>query len=156
MTTNKQEDKYEQASQQAQAKFEAIKEMVEALQKASEPVHIDSEYETAIQAIHEDALSVEIRGDWIAVDNYDCAHKDLAKPVEYRILLCTGGPAVRITGRLGENCQPVTTRLEMQDWFIPWQEYRPINCDDTTFVSRIDTKAEEILLRYAECFYYGE
>jgi hypothetical protein len=44
-----------------------------------------------------------------------------AKPSEFMILLCTGGPAVRIRGELDRYSEPEKPRIEYQDWFTPWQ-----------------------------------
>ena len=92
----------------------------------------------AREAISEDPLSVEVRSDWhLPGDGND-------KPTEYKVLLCTGGPACRIVGDLDLYPQPFTAKLEYQDWFIPWKLYRT-------------TEEEyEALLTYAQQFYYGE
>jgi hypothetical protein len=155
------EDNLADAKRQGQAQFESIKEMVEALERANESAweappepfgNFDDANEAARRAIEEDALSVQVRSGW-----YQPGAKDADKaPAEYEILLCTGGPACRIVGQLSEHGEPTTARLEVQDWFQPWTEYRPTNPDDKTFASRIDTKAESIMLTYARCFYFGE
>jgi hypothetical protein len=61
-------------------------------------------------------------------------------PEEYEILLSTGGPALRIYGKLGRDDEPETAELQMQDWFLPWQRY---------------PTAEEPLLQFARYFYFG-
>ena len=61
---------------------------------------------------------------------------------EYKITLCTGGPAVRIVGEL-DNGYPHSASLEYQDWGTPWTAYW------------LKEEEEEILLEYAQCFYYG-
>ena len=95
--------------------------------------------EEARQAISEDPLAVEVRTDWHSPgDEND-------KPTEYFILLCTGGPAVRIIGKLDEYQQPETAEIEYQDWFIPWVRYA-----DTT------SEEDEALLTYARQFYFSE
>ncbi len=143
----KTEDRLADAKRQGQAQFDSIKEMVAAL---------DCEIEDADgprQRIEEDALSVQVRSGWYSPGGDDPSD---TKPAEYEILLCTGGPACRIIGQLDQHGEPETARLEVQDWFQPWTEYRPVNPDDKTFASRIDTKAESIMLAYARCFYFGE
>jgi hypothetical protein len=95
--------------------------------------------DSAREAIDNDPLSVEVRSDWhSAGDKGD-------KPTEYRILLCTGGPAVQITGDLDEYGQPENAKLEYQDWFTPWTEYT-----DTT------SEEDEYLEKYAQQFYFAE
>src|ERR1700747_1090864 len=58
----------------------------------------------------EDALEVSVRGDW-----HTPGDADNSKPTEYYILLGTGGPATRITGKLDEWCQPEKAVFEYQD-----------------------------------------
>jgi len=93
----------------------------------------------AREAISEDPLSVEVRSDW-----HEPGSKD-DKPTEYKILLCTGGPAVRIIGELDEYGQPETAKIEYQDWFTPWVSY-----------ANTSSEEDETLLTYARQFYYGE
>lgn len=59
----------------------------------------------------------------------------------YEITLAGGGPAVRISGELDEHNEPYTARIEYQDWFTQWTEYRPAS--------------EELLLRFAQRHYFG-
>ena len=70
----------------------------------------------ASEAISEDPLSVEVRSGWTTLGN------DL-EPEEYAILLCTGGPAVRIRGELDSDGDPCRAWIEYQDWGTPWREY---------------------------------
>lgn len=65
------------------------------------------------------------------------------EPDQYRILLCTGGPAVQITGKLDEHNEPESAEIQHQDWGTPWTGYH----------NGID---EEVLLKYARQFYFGE
>lgn len=92
--------------------------------------------EDAEQRIHEDALSVEVRSGW-------ASSKDEFEPEEFCILLSTGGPATRIIGELRDG-QPYSARLQVQDWFTPWTDYRG------------DKVSHDDLLAYAACFYFGE
>jgi hypothetical protein len=108
------------AARAAKAQYESIKEMVQALKDAEEA----NARKEAKQAIQEDPLSV--REGW-----RNPGEK------EFNILLCTGGPAVRIIGKLGEYGEPFSARLQYQDWFTSWEDYRPEDDD-----------AEEILLTY--------
>ena len=87
----------------------------------------------ARQRIQEDALSVEIGGWWMPGND--------PEPDQYRVLLTTGGPAVRIIGELDRG-EPYSARLEVQDWSKPWTQYREAD--------------EDVLLSYARCFYYGD
>jgi len=70
----------------------------------------------ALQSVQEDPLSVEVRSGWHTPGKG-------AGDEEFMILLCTGGPAVRIMGKLDEYGQADRAWLEYQDWFTPWTEY---------------------------------
>jgi hypothetical protein len=131
------EEKFKQeAAEYAASSVANIREMVEALQAAGDD---DTKREDAETAIHEDALSVEVRSGW-----YSPGDTDAAKPAEYNILITTGGPAARIVGDLDQYGQPTNARFEYQDWFQPWTEV-PLQSKDT-----------DILLTYAQQFYFGE
>ena len=125
---------------QAKAQLASVIEMVEALAKAEEDKDDDA-WDEAERAIHEDALEISVRSDW---HNPGIDPNEASAPVEYYILLCTGGPAVRIIGELNEHGEPFTADLQYQDWSTPW--------------STIPTVEEEkqAMLRYAQCFYWGE
>lgn len=90
--------------------------------------------EDARQRIQEDPLSVEVRSDWASPGEELTAG-------EFQILLCTGGPAVRIMGELDRG-EPVRAWLEYQDWGTPWTQY---------FGARSET-----LCQYARHFFFGE
>jgi hypothetical protein len=95
----------------------------------------------AEQRIHEDPLSVQVREGWHSPG-------ENLPPAEFEILLCTGGPAVRMRGTLLDpDSQPDKPRLEYQDWGTPWTEYRP---------AAEVTRYRETLLAYARQFWYGE
>lgn len=116
------------SEQQAQTQLESIKEMV---------ANLETKPDEARETIEADPLGVEIREGWHTPG-------ERSDETEYTILLCTGGPAVRIIGELNEYHEPETARLEHQDWGTPWTEYR------------LSSKDEQILIQYASCFYYGE
>jgi len=97
----------------------------------------------AEQRIHEDPLSVQVRNDW-----HDPGKPGGTDPVEYEILLCTGGPAVRIRGTLDQYSQPDTARLDYSDWGTPWTQYRHPAAEATRY--------RETLLAYARQFWFGE
>lgn len=94
----------------------------------------------ARQNIQDDPLSVEVRSDW-----HTPGEPDNSGPYEFTILLCTGGPAVRIIGYLDEHAYPERARVEYQDWGTPWTEY---------FIK--DPEDRDAVLLYAQEFYYGE
>jgi hypothetical protein len=90
------------------------------------------------ERIEEDPLSIEVRGDW-----HTPGDEDGNTPTEYKILLCTGGPACQIIGDLDQYGQPKSARLMHQDWFKPWEE-------------QISGVAQSTLERYASFFYFGD
>ena len=172
MTTQKLAVKVDERSEsQARSQFESIKDMVTHLKhtqvcqdagcnlpdadiyaglglyyKKHHPTHgrkateqMREEYhnrENTEQHIHEDPLSVEVRSDWHTPGSE-------SREGEYRILLCTGGPACRIVGQLSQYSEPETARIEHQDWGTPWTEYR------------LDSDEEKIVLTYAQQFYFS-
>ena len=143
-------DKLADAKRQGQAQFDSIKEMVQDLECAASAADPEADTEEqARQRIHEDALSVQVRSDWYQPGTCEA---DRA-PAEYEILLCTGGPACRIIGELSQHGEPTTARLEVQDWFQPWTQMRPLV---STSAEEISYDSEPILLAYAGCFYFGE
>lgn len=106
-------------------------------QEATEEERADyHDADKAQEAISEDPLSVEVRSDWHVPGD-----QDGAADAEFCILLCTGGPAVRIIGELDQWSEPSRARLEYQDWFTPWEEYVPA--------------LSAVLVRYASQFWFG-
>lgn len=120
---------------EALAQLNSIMQIVNALVDADP----DSKaYQNALTAIYEDPLSVEVRSGW-----YAPTAGDKPQPEEYCILLCTGGPAVRIIGGLDQYLTPEWARLEYQDWGTPWTAF---NLPDQELAA---------VLVYAAQFYYG-
>ena len=91
--------------------------------------------EEAEDRTQEGALEVCVRSGWHSPSG------DAPEPEEFYILLCTGGPAVRIRGELNRG-EPTRAWIEYQDWFEPWKQY--IGAD------------QDVLLAYCRCFYFGE
>jgi hypothetical protein len=87
--------------------------------------------------IQEDALDVQVRGDWHTVG------ADMGVS-EFYILLCTGGPAVRIMGELDEDGYPCRAWIEYQDWGTPWTMLDSMHIDHS------------VLLEYCNQFWFGE
>lgn len=94
--------------------------------------------EDAEQRIVEDPLSVEVRSGWVTPGQGE----ETGTYDEFQILLCTGGPAVRIMGELSNN-QPSRAWIEYQDWGTPWTHAPSIIEQDT-------------LLTYCRQFYFGD
>lgn len=148
------------AKDQAQAQYETIVSMLETLdldwtrledlrsfdpedmtpEDIRELAHLDAladgceDHDAAYDRIQEDPLEITVRSDWTAPGQTLEAN-------EFCILLCTGGPAVRIVGELDRG-QPVRAWIEYQDWGTPWTQY--FGAD------------QDVLIRYASMFYFGE
>ncbi len=129
MTTETDTDR---AEGQAKAQLASIMGMVKALEDGEEYEGQDAE-----EAISEDPLEVAIRADWYSPGEE--ADVDL----EYKILLCTGGPAVRIIGELGQWKQPDSAKLQYQDWGTSWETLAT------------DSDEDDAILAYAQQFYFG-
>ena len=95
--------------------------------------------DNARDAIIESPLSVGVRASGFH------AVGETPEPDEFEILLTTGGPALRIIGNLDRYNQPVSCRLEYQDWGTPW-----------TYFAGFSDESRAILQPFAECFYFGE
>lgn len=111
-----------------------IIEMVEAVDDNK----TDNQREEGQTAIQESILSLEIRGGW-----YAPGEKPEDTPEEFKILLSTGGPALRLVGTLGKYSEPESVTMEHQDWGTPWIEHR------------LNAAEEEKVLTFCRRFYFG-
>lgn len=109
-------------------------ENAEELAELEDEAGEHSDEDSAREAIQEDPLEVQVRSDW------ESPGAPL-EAVEFMILLCTGGPAVRIRGELNRG-EPCRAWLEYQDWGTPWTQW---------FDARSETLCE-----YASNFFFGE
>jgi hypothetical protein len=101
---------------------------------------VGEDEESARQRIDESALCVEVRSEWHAPGHDDTG------PVEYTILLTTGGPALRIYGQLGVHGEPdEDPMLQWQDWGTPWTDWGPEDASDY----------KDTLRTFASQFYFG-
>lgn len=138
-------DETNHARDQAKAQLEGIMEgmaALELLRDGEEAVEYDGETykdeDNLREVLEQEALEVSTRAcEWVQPGGD-------SDPSEYRILLCTGGPAVQITGGLGSFNEPDSAVIEYQAWFTPWVAY-PTSHDE-----------KQGLLRYAQLFYFGE
>ena len=94
----------------------------------------NKDQDSARDVIQEDPLSVEVRSGWGNVGSEMQAE-------EFCILLCTGGPAVRIRGEL-DNGAPCSAWMEYQDWGTGWNQFYDAH--------------QDVLLAYCSEFYFGE
>jgi hypothetical protein len=124
------------ARDNAQAWAQTIADMVAALD-------VDAGCEDARDNILEAPLSVEVRSDWYCPGM-------VGEPVEYQILLSTGGPALRITGQLDKYGEARTADMEYQDWGTPWTRYHPPHGEPLFDSHNAD------VLTFAQQFYFGD
>ena len=119
------------------ATMDWMAEYQEELAELMEAAGDCADQEEARQRIEEDALSVQVRSDWHSPG-------EDAEDSEFEILLCTGGPAVKIWGELNQYKEPDRALIYFQDWFTSWEEL---------ILNREDAAA---VLEYCRCFYFGE
>ena len=109
------------AQEQAQAQYESVVAALANLKVDYD--RLDDEelmaqeyasYDEAYEALMEGPLEVAYRSGWGAPSEL--------YPEEFYILLCTGGPAVRIRGELDNSGSPHRAWLEYQDWFTEWTQ----------------------------------
>jgi hypothetical protein len=122
----------ERAVSQARSQLDTICELVAVYRSVNEKGDDDS---GALQQIYQNGLAVSVRSNWQEPGSR-------FEPSEYQVLLCWGGPSCRIIGDLAGG-DPVTARLEYQDWFTPWEELQ---------ISATET---ETLIDFARFFYFG-
>lgn len=94
----------------------------------------DEIYDAVRERIEEDPLSAEVRSGWASPGTK-------LEAEEFRLTLCTGGPAVQIVGTLNLHGEPDYATLQHQDWFEGWTDHTPAISD--------------VLVRYASCFYFN-
>lgn len=114
---------------------ELDEEEKEELAALEESANGNTSEDEAREAIENDPLCVEVCSGWYSPGQ-------TPEPEEFRILLCTGGPAVQIRGELDSNNEPCSAWLAYQDWGTPWTPY--FDAD------------QETLLTYCRQFYFGE
>lgn len=122
----------------------SIVEMADQLSYAMDAINDDDspenrdEHAAAREAIEQEPLSIEVNYGWVSPG----ARPN--RPEQFRILLATGGPAVRIVGDL--NCwgEPEDAKMQVQDWLLPWTDV-PMDSDESA-----------ALMTYVSCFYFGE
>jgi len=113
-----------------------IARLIRLRERCNDSHHYD--WAEAIQKqIDEMPLSILVREDW---------HEPGIPSEtggEYEILLCTGGPAVRIVGPLNSYEEPDDAFLQCQDWFTPWENVA------------LDHDTQLALQDFARSFWFG-
>ena len=131
----------EHARQQARAQLQSIVELITAIESVRlGGLSLYGDEWLSLEELEERArglpLSVLVRSCWSEPGGQ-------LTPAEYEVLLCTGGPAVRIRGDLSEHGEPTSARLEAQDWFAAW-ETQPTTTDEN-----------RALVEFALLFWFG-
>jgi len=121
------------AMQQAKAQLESIVELAVAMETAQTDGEAFFEGETlSLDELEDRArewpLSVLVRSEWTSPGSELTA-------AEYEILLCTGGPAVRLRGDLASYGEAETAFLEYQGWFTAWDRLA-LSSDESDAVAR--------------------
>jgi len=129
----------ERAHAQAMAHLEIIVELIQRL-RAAQDAGDEAAEDAAREEIEDLPLEVLVRSGWHRPGE---AMEPYEPPEEYQILLCTGGPAVRIVGTLTRLGEPETAALEYADWGTPWTTYP------------VDAEEELALLEFARQSYWG-
>ena len=88
------------------------------------------------ESVLNSALSVEFRSGWYS------SPEDETKAEEFKILLSTGGPALRVIGEL-DDYGPVNPKLQYKDWGTPWIDFE------------ITEDQQKALNWFCNCFYFG-
>jgi hypothetical protein len=126
MGENRKEEEDKRSENQARAQLAGIVELVGLLERAEEaddPLARyeydgdDYTYEGLEEALYQDPLSVEVRDGWRPAGERKVPEDG---PEEFRILLCWGGPAVRIWGEFGLGGSIERIEIQHQDWGTPW------------------------------------
>lgn len=90
-------------------------EDLDTLQELTEQSDGFDSRDEVLESLEENPLEIQFRSDWES-------SRDELSPSEFAILLCTGGPAVRIRGYLDNHGNPSNAWVEYQDWGTPWTE----------------------------------
>ena len=86
---------------------------LKTLQELTEQAADCESQDEALERLENNPLEILYRSNW----EYDPDH---FTPSEFVILLCSGGPAVRIRGELNHNGHPSRAWVEYQEWGTPW------------------------------------
>lgn len=101
------------AIENARGKLDDIIELYEECHSPFEKTPREN-IEAIYQRVYEMPLSVRVRSGWKETGK-------LLKPLEFEILLSTGGPACAIFGKLDEYSEPDEVAIYYQDWYTNWE-----------------------------------
>jgi len=112
-----QEAHEDRARQQAQAQIDGLRETLDELDAAV----TREEENAAIDRLHGCAVGASVRSPWVRLTTY-CEDAEGLQPREYKITLCTGGPAVQLRGELRDG-EPHSAKIEYRDGCERWSTY---------------------------------
>ena len=127
--------KTNQALENAKGHIESMVDDFKKDQQLQESNDYDQQDELR-ESVLNSALSVEFRSGWYS------SPEDETKAEEFKILLSTGGPALRIIGKL-DDYGPIEPKLQHQDWGTPWTDFE------------ITEDQQKALNWFCNCFYFG-
>ena len=122
-----------EAGQSIAYEMQALHTAIEAYNEMQEEAGEFESYDEAYEQAIDNALEVQVRSDW-------CSVGEEMEAGEFYILLCTGGPTVRIRGELNGGTV-IRAWLEHQDWGTSWAQYYDASGDT--------------LVQYAQMFFPG-
>ena len=97
--------------------------------------------ESIVERIKETPLSITVRDGWRSPGQMTDE-----MPLEFEILLGTGGPAVRIYGELDHHGEPSSLcQLQNQGWGTSWQQ-----------VVLTTDEQQAAIVEFCRCFYFGD
>jgi hypothetical protein len=105
---------------QARAHLEHIQELLQNLDNAE----TEEDRESSYMELCEYPLEIRTQKE----------ETDYRMETSYIILLCTGGPAVRVYGQKDFNGIALSARLQAQDWFTPWEDVHLTKNEHETIV----------------------
>jgi hypothetical protein len=123
----------ENSLSQAYSQLSYIEELLHNYDTAED----ESDKDDALTAIYENPL--ELTKDYDQMEDQD-GEIHYGKELSYNLLLCTGGPAVRVIGNLNKWKEADSAKLQHQDWFTSWKD-APLTKDQ-----------KENLIRYVNFF----
>ena len=139
MTTETKRPTAEERWEQVQAGgVSTAQDILELYQEVQAEGTTEERIDEIREQVQEWPLSVDVRcASWWSVGAE-------MEPDEFQVLLGTGGPAMRITGDIGQHGEPCNPLMQVQDWFKPWTL-----CDTTE-------AHDEALRWFCGHFWFGE
>ena len=110
----------DKAKEQAKIQIDGIVELIGKLVNLTSD-ETETQMDDLRAEIYGSVLSIRVRTDW-----HTLGDPEDYRPIEFELLLCTGGPAVKICGDLDQNYRPSDPEVWYQDWYTLWELYTGI------------------------------